>query len=228
MTRALIAAFQRQVSHNQHLGPRPFFLGGSSSGRTADSDSVNLGSNPSPPAISARRTKAGFAPAFVCLGEGPSAEGRGERPRISARRQARNTPRHQSPPSATTAASAEPPILGPRPSALPLHQPIDRRQKGRQRLAAARGRCDKHITASRDDGPPGGLGVGGAGKVLAKPAVGGGAEDVHGGEMGAQGGESDGGGLDLIRARPSPSRPCPPTSGTSAGRRSSTRLINSF
>ena len=26
-------------------------LGGSSSGRTADSDSVNLGSNPSPPAI---------------------------------------------------------------------------------------------------------------------------------------------------------------------------------
>jgi hypothetical protein len=39
-------------------GPRPYFLGGSSSGRTTDSDSVNLGSNPSPPAI--RRKRAGL------------------------------------------------------------------------------------------------------------------------------------------------------------------------
>jgi hypothetical protein len=37
-----------------HVGPRSAGrepLGGSSSGRTADSDSANLGSNPSPPAI---------------------------------------------------------------------------------------------------------------------------------------------------------------------------------
>ncbi len=41
--------------------PRPDF-GGSSSGRTADSDSVNLGSNPSPPATP-RQTHAPAAPA---------------------------------------------------------------------------------------------------------------------------------------------------------------------
>ncbi len=39
----------RKILRNDNFGAPPFF-GGSSSGRTADSDSVNLGSNPSPPA----------------------------------------------------------------------------------------------------------------------------------------------------------------------------------
>ena len=36
------------------------FNGGSSNGRTVDSDSTNLGSNPSPPANNEPRRKAGF------------------------------------------------------------------------------------------------------------------------------------------------------------------------
>src|SRR5690348_16627885 len=45
---ARLAAARSSRSANLHLRFQP--LGGSSSGRTADSDSANLGSNPSPPA----------------------------------------------------------------------------------------------------------------------------------------------------------------------------------
>ena len=39
--------------------PSPLLIGGSSSGRTTDSDSVNLGSNPSPPAKTRRARESG-------------------------------------------------------------------------------------------------------------------------------------------------------------------------